>query len=232
MSTSTITLGARYAAAPALRGSHCAAAYHGITDALLRAWRRRDAVVCVCALVFGCWQFAGATYIHAKADLAQVLLERAWARTLATGHASKPWPWADTNPVARLRVSRLGVQQIVLSGDAGRTLAFGPGWAESSAAPGTTGNSVISGHRDTHFAFLRELHNDDRIEIETTAGRWSYRVAALSIVDARSNGLLSDTDRPMLTLVTCYPFAALVSGGPLRYVVSAERITDGADSAR
>jgi len=33
-----------------------------------------------------------------------------------------------------------------------------------------------------------------------------------------------DTDEPMLSLVTCYPFNTTQVGGPMRYVVSAEMI--------
>ena len=32
---------------------------------------------------------------------------------------------------------------------------------------------------------------------------------------------MARSDAPMLTLVTCYPFDAVVPGGPLRYVVTA-----------
>src|SRR5262249_17780590 len=45
-----------------------------------------------------------AVWIHVKALLAQVLLERAFAATLATGKDVKPWSWADTWPVARVFV--------------------------------------------------------------------------------------------------------------------------------
>jgi sortase A len=35
-------------------------------------------------------------WIHAKALLAQVLLKRTFAETVATGRDVKPWSWADT----------------------------------------------------------------------------------------------------------------------------------------
>src|SRR3989442_261302 len=49
-----------------------------------------------------------------------------------------------------------------------------------------------------------------------------YRVSDIAIVDARALAIPRDTERPTLTLITCYPFDALVPGGPLRYVVTAE----------
>ncbi len=69
-------------------------------------------------------------YIHAKAVVAQVLLERAFETTIATGHETKPWSWADTWPVARIEVKRLHASTIVLAGSSGQALAFGPGHVE------------------------------------------------------------------------------------------------------
>ena len=164
-----------------------------------------------------------ASYLHAKAWLAQQLLRDAWASTQADGGAHKPWPWADTHPVARLRVPARGIERIVLAGDSGRTLAFGPGWAESSARPGARGTPVISGHRDTHFAFLRELAVGDEIALEGETGTASYRVVSTRIADATRERIALDESEDALLLVTCWPFDAVVPGGPLRYVVRARR---------
>ena len=38
--------------------------------------------------------FGQGAYIHAKALVAQVLLERAFEKTIAAGHETKPWSWA------------------------------------------------------------------------------------------------------------------------------------------
>lgn len=166
----------------------------------------------------GCAGEAG--WIHAKAALAQVLLERAWTRSLADQTSHRPWAWADTTPVARLAAPARGVSQIVLAGDSGRTLAFGPGWAQASAMPGTRGTTVISGHRDTHFAWLRELAVGDRVEIAGRSGTRAYRVASARVADARSERIAVDAGDALL-LVTCWPFDAVATGGPLRYLVTA-----------
>ena len=71
--------------------------------------------------------FGDGAYIHAKAWLAQVLLERAFDRSVATGEVVRPWSWADTWPVARIEVRRIGASAIVLEGTSGQALAFGPG---------------------------------------------------------------------------------------------------------
>ena len=104
----------------------------------------------------GLWNIGQAVYIHTKAQLAQVLLETAWAETVHGDKEVKPWPWADTWPVGRLSVPGLGVHRIVLAGTNGSSLAFGPGHFFNSPLPGDDGNSLIAGHRDTHFSFLKQ----------------------------------------------------------------------------
>lgn len=179
--------------------------------------RRIALLIALCA----CLPLGHAAYMNAKAELAQVLLRHAWQQRLQTGVAVKPWPWADTSPVARLKVARLGVDEIVLSGDSGRTLAFGPGWAESSAAPGSRGLSVVSAHRDTHFAFLRDVRIGDSIEVDTARGSRLLRVTSIRIADSSRERIDTGADADALLLVTCYPFDALSAGGPLRFVVAA-----------
>ena len=174
-------------------------------------------------LALGGAQLGWAGWIHAKALLAQVLLARAWADTLAGAEAVKPWPWADTYPLARLLVPDLGVEQIVLSGASGRTLAFGPAHLGGTAPPGAPGHSVLSGHRDTHFRFLRDLAPGTELRLQAADGGWShYRVTGSAVVDAGEARLAPSDGRRALTLVTCYPFDAVEPGGPLRYLVFSE----------
>lgn len=173
-------------------------------------------------VLFSLWHFGQGAYIHAKARLAQYLIGDAWTKTLAGAKEVKPWPWADTWPVARLRVPRLDVELYVLAGASGRTLAFGPGHLYGTAAPGGVGNSVISAHRDTHFAFLQDLRRGDEVIVETPEQTLRhYTVSAASVVDEHDAGILEPDSAPRLTLVTCYPFNAIVPNGPLRYVISA-----------
>jgi len=161
-------------------------------------------------------------WIPAKAALAQQLLERAWTRSAHEHAIVKPWPWADTWPVARLSSPRLGEAAVVLAGASGEALAFGPGLVTGSARPGEPGNAVIAGHRDTHFAFIEALLEGDRLVLEAPGGqRQDYTVAAVEIVDSRVAVIQTESAEPWLTLVSCWPFDAVAAGGPLRYVVSA-----------
>ena len=170
----------------------------------------------------GAWQVGEGAWIHLKARLAQRLLARAWARTLAGERAARPWPWADTWPVARLRVPAHGVDLVVLAGVSGRTLAFGPGLAPGPP-PGAPGTAILTGHRDTHFRFLRRVRAGDEIVLEVPgAPPARFRAREPAVVDARTAVVASAADAPGLVLLTCYPFDAVVPGGPLRWAVVAE----------
>jgi sortase A len=180
------------------------------------------------ALIFllaGVWQLGGGLTIHAKALLAQVLVRDAWARTLAGERRPKPWPWADTWPVARLTVPEQDVDLFVLAGANGRTIAFGPGYVFGTALPGDDGNSVIGGHRDTHLRFLRDTKVGTEIHVQRQDGAWRrYRVEAAAVLDAADLWITRQDGPTRLTLVTCYPFDAMRAGGPQRYVVFADAI--------
>jgi sortase A len=182
---------------------------------------RRAGLLLLLALAAG--HGARAAWIEAKARLAQHLVRAAWERAQQGASDARPWPWADTRPVARLVVPGQRVDLFVLAGSSGRTMAFGPGHVSGTARPGEPGNSVVSGHRDTHFAFLRRLREGDEILVERPDGRWvRYAVRAARVVDRRDTRVLADDPgETRLTLLTCWPFDALRPGGRLRYVVTA-----------
>lgn len=191
----------------------------------------------VIALLFATslWQLAAAGWIQGKAIIAQQLLKHAWQQTvndstLDRGNSAstrvpkhKPWPWADSWPVAMLQVPQQNIEQVVLAGDSGSSLAFAPGHAFASAAPNTSGLTMISGHRDTHFSFLKDLEINDLIYLQTVSQNIAYRISDIQIVDSTEFMLPNDSAHPTLVLVTCYPFNAITSGGPLRYLVFAEK---------
>ena len=210
-------------------GVECALPAGLVSDRDRRSRWVRGAATGLAAVLLACglWQLGQGAYIHAKAGLAQALMGRAWARTLAGEREVKPWSWADTWPVARLLVPELEVDLFVLAGANGRAIAFGPGHAFGTPLPGETGNSVIGGHRDTHLAFLRDLEPGVDIVVERPDGaRRRYRVETTEVVDKRDVWVLGNDGPTRLTLITCYPFDALRAGGPLRYVVTA-RALDG-----
>ena len=174
------------------------------------------AVVSFTAAVFS----FDALWIPVKAELAQHLLERAWLRTLAGEPDAKPWPWADTRAVAILEVPRLGLREIVLEGSSGRNLAFGPTLVNTGRLEQSS-DRILSGHRDTHFSFLKELKTGDLLRLRSASETRDYRVSWQQAVDSRQQQLVIDNSVERLTLLTCYPFETTMPGGPLRWVVTA-----------
>jgi sortase A len=182
---------------------------------------KRDTALALLLFLLGALLFGQGLYIHAKALLAQILLERAFAQTIATGRAVKPWSWADTWPVARIAVPRLEASAIALAGASGQALAFGPGHVERTAEPGERGLAVFSAHRDTHFAFLKDVAIGDEILVTRRDGRtFRYRADRVAIVRFDDTGLDRSSSDAALVLSTCWPFDA-VTQGPLRYVLHA-----------
>lgn len=168
-------------------------------------------------------------YIKVKAMVAQQLLQRAWQETVVEKKPVKPWPWADTWPVARLRVARLSIDCIVLEGESGEVLAFAPGHLSSSAKPATEGNCALVGHRDTSFAFLADIEKGDVINLHNIEDQQrSYQVVSTAI-KKQSELFVEETVTPWLTLITCYPLDGVRPGTDLRFVVFAREI-DALDS--
>ena len=187
--------------------------------------RKACASIAVGLALLGTWQVASGSWIHAKALLAQHLIAHAWAGSHEGGTAHRPWPGADLRPIARMTLRGRGVTLFVLDAASPRTLAFGPGHVGGTAPPGSWGNTVIVGHRDTHFAFLKNVALDDEIDIEGRRGTPArYRVRELAIVDQGESRVLDAADASQLTLITCYPFDAVQPGTRLRYVVIADRV--------
>jgi sortase A len=180
--------------------------------------------------VIGLILFGQGVYIHAKALVAQVLLNRAFDKTIATGQATKPWSWADTWPVARIEVKRLHARAIVLAGSSGQALAFGPGHLERTPDAGERGVAVYSAHRDTHFAFLKHVVAGDEIDVTRNDGRtFRYQVDTISVVRFDDSGIDQLAGGHQLALSTCWPFDALTQG-PERYLVHATMLEDEAVS--
>ncbi len=188
-------------------------------------YERKRAIFQVVVMVLplsGLWLIANGGYIHAKATLAQYLLEAAWSESVLGQKEVKPWPWADTWPVARLEVPGLGINRIVLAGANGSSLAFGPGRLLNPHGGREFSNTMIAGHRDTHFEFLKHLRRGDVLELHSLDGhRDTYVVQETLVTNKNDRSWLNIDGEKRLTLITCYPFDAIRPGGPLRYLVLA-----------
>ncbi|WP_339719223.1 class GN sortase [uncultured Paraglaciecola sp.] len=184
----------------------------------------------VLSMMLGLYQFSDGLYIFAKAELAQYLIANAWHKNLTSAQQHKPWPWADTHPVAELIIK--DKNWYVLAGASGRNLAFAPTHLSSTPEPGKMGNSVIVGHRDTQFNSLKRLQKGDIIEIKTKHKHQQFKVTMLRIAVYTDLEYLQDNtthdtfdeEQSSLTLITCYPFDSVLPNPTHRYIVRAMAI--------
>ena len=136
---------------------------------------------------------------------------------------------APGSPVARLRIPRLGLDEIVIEGVGDLELNVGPGHLPGSPLPGHAGNSIISAHRDRHFARLGGLTVGDTIVTELGPGRTRWIVVARRIVQAGEPALFA-SETPTLTLTTCWPIRYF-GPAPDRLVITAQPIAAGGRAA-
>ena len=170
-----------------------------------------------------------AVYLHAKGELARVLIRRAWQQSIRSGQPHAPWPWADTHPIARLRIPRIEYDEIVLEGATPRTLAFGPARLLSGSAMGEPGNLVLAGHRTSWFRPLEGIAQGDTIELEWFDATQAlhqrvYAVEIIRVTTPQDLSLLAPTADDSLTLITCYPFGSHPRS-PQRFLVRASPVS-------
>lgn len=184
--------------------------------------------------MYACW-------LPAKAWLSQVLISNSWQQSLKqqeilksehsyhgdkltnTTVAIKPWPWADTFPIAKLSFQRLEENIVILNGGDPTTLAFSAGAVAPFNQPNSAKPFVVAGHRDSHFAFLEEIRMKDVISMTDKNGQSQlYQVEAINIVDASTGQLAISADEQHLVLITCYPFNSISEEANERYVITAK----------
>ena len=125
-----------------------------------------------------------------------------------------------SEPIAVLRIPKVGLEVPVFEGTDDFALNRGVGWILGTAAPGKAGNCGIAGHRDGFFRPLKDAVKGDSIELSTVSGLRTYRVQEIQIVNPTDVQVLAPTPEPTLTLVSCYPFY-FVGTAPKRYIVRA-----------
>jgi len=126
---------------------------------------------------------------------------------------------ADAGPVSGvLRIPSLKLTVPIYPDESDLHLNRGVGLVQGSGSPDQGGNAAIAGHRDGYFRVLKDIRKGEVIEIQTRRAVHRYRITSVDIVDKHDNRLLSDTEDPSITLVTCYPFY-FVGAAPQRYLV-------------
>jgi sortase A len=159
-------------------------------------------------------------YVGARDFLGGILGQREAARAWRRQQPGYRAPDMGT-AVAKLSIPRLNAAWFVFEGTGAEELRLGPGHMRGTAMPGSAGNCVIAGHRDTHFRVLKDIRKGDEIEVETRTGRFRYRVTGTSVVRPANTEALAHSTHAVMNLITCYPFY-YVGPAPKRFVVRAE----------
>ena len=191
------------------------------------------------------WQSSGSQAAISTFETARAAVQQAPERTQVadpTQGSSSAWhmpadysEWSDKRireheaslevpadaPQAILKIGHLNVQVPVYNGADDFNLNRGVARIIGTGRVGQGGNLGIAGHRDGFFRPLKDIQLGDTFELETYFGTEVYRVSSIDIVDPSELSVLGPTDKPTVTLVTCYPFY-FVGNAPQRFIVKGE----------
>lgn len=121
--------------------------------------------------------------------------------------AARPAP-KPGEPIAKIVIPSIGVDQVVVSGVGTEELKKGPGHYPDTPVPGQLGNAAIAGHRSTFgapFERVDELDPGAEIDVITPDGRFVYRVTDIRVVEPTEIGVIGPTTDAVLTLTSCWP---------------------------
>ncbi len=132
-------------------------------------------------------------------------------------------PLVEGGVIGEIQVPRLQLKAIIVQGDSHTILRRAVGHVPETALPGTIGNVVLAGHRDTFFRPLRNIRPGDSITLQTSNGAFQYLVESTEVVPATAVEILNATPGHTLTLITCFPFD-YIGPAPKRFVVRAREL--------
>ena len=167
----------------------------------------------------GIWEARAQSDLEGKfeRDLArsQATTTTAPTTTTTTPPPAPPVPLAG-EPVAVIRIDKIGVDKVVVEGTGVPELRKGPGHYEGSPLPGQRGNAAIAGHRTTYGAPFGDLDqlsgptstkDGDTISVRTLTGTWVYKLSRDPFVVSPNQTEVLDPvpGQATLTLTTCNP---------------------------
>ena len=115
---------------------------------------------------------------------------------------------APGDPLGRIRMPSIGVDDVFVEGTGTADLRSGPGHYPATPLPGQRGTVGIAGHRTTYgapFHDLDGLDRGDRIELVMPYGRFEYRVERTRIVAPTATEVTRRVDHDRLILSACHP---------------------------
>ncbi|MGH9215151.1 MAG: class E sortase [Acidimicrobiales bacterium] len=207
--------GAHLAAVPARRRRTGARLLGGLGRACIAAG--------LVLLLFVAYQLWGTGLQHSRAQRAlgdrldeqlEALEDRGAPAARVAGTAAAPVPAAPLpapqrgDPVGRMTIPEIGLDEVIVEGVSTDDLKKGPGHFPGAPLPGQAGNASLAGHRTTYgapFYRIDELEPGDEIRVTTLQGEFRYRVTETLIVSPDRVDVLDDKGDNRLTLTSCHP---------------------------
>ena len=149
----------------------------------------------------------------------------ATVRAVAAPDTATPYPvnGKKGETIGHLTIPVLKRKLPIIEGTGSAELKKGVGHFSDSVLPGQEDNCVLSGHRDTVFRGLGRLKKGDVFIVQTAAGKFTYEIRRIRIVDKEDRTVIVPTKNAVLTVTTCYPFN-YVGNAPDRYILSADLV--------
>lgn len=203
-----------------------------------RSWSRRQLISALLSIAgFALLIYVGSEYFtmyHQQKELTarwQQEQQQAQHQAVTAMTVNTDVPESQPDPgLTRITSSAIDLDAIVVEGTSHRELRLGPGHIPGTAEPGEPGNAVISAHRDTFFRHIYDLKQGDTVEVQRNGRTYRYAVTSKKIVSPDDVSVLNQTEKPTLTLITCYPIY-YIGPAPKRLIVRAQLIDDSKQEA-
>src|ERR1700733_3031566 len=130
--------------------------------------------------------------------------------------------------IGRIEIPALALSAPITADYDGNSLRIGVGHIRGTAVPGGLGTVGLAGHRDSFFRPLRRILPGMDIALTDTTGKYHSIVDSTEIVTPDKVHVLDITQRPALTLITCFPFD-YIGAAPRRFIVHAHLLSAAPD---
>ena len=196
--------------------------------------RLRDRVWLV-FLVIGAVLLGYVAWAYGSMYFEQRRLAREWQRQQQEQQqqpqaTSTAGPADGGSDLTLLSVPKINLESVVVEGTDNRSLRLGPGHMTDTPQPGEDGNAVISGHRDTFFRHLNDLHTGDEVLVQRAGKTFHYQVTGKRVVEPTDVAVIAPTKDPEMTLITCYP-TYFIGPAPKRLVVFSKLVNETPQTA-
>lgn len=130
-------------------------------------------------------------------------------RPLVQSIADIPVPTPGPQQAVRIQIPAIQVDAPIVQGDGWEQLKKGVGQHLGTPNPGAKGNVVLSAHNDVFgeiFRYLDQLQAGDEVVLFTSERTYTYVVQQTQIVEPTRVEVLAQTQEPIVTLISCYPY--------------------------